>query len=355
MDTKDTIVDAFFAIRSFHDTQGIKNFIERIEEYNLKSNEPDDELKHLAIAVRANLQDCIYSEHVSCYEIASPVFTWLKGQKDWSFLTIVIVSMVIGYAETYKISHLYTQEAIRLLKNKFSHEKRHTSTIYSFYGKMTLRLLRARYFEIHTPAKQKDEMQEINTLFISYLKLAKKVCEERNMRAYGMVLDMRKALFDEDCEAITNVLDNLEKSGERDWLRTARDEVIEYLSHLNDRLTTPLRRLLIGRRIQTRREAIEMTVKELAEQLNTDPIVVNEFERGDSGVSLARLRKIAQILNVDMAYLSGDDAKPKDTEGDIILHELTKILKKATKEEKQYLLNQAKAFMKLRKNSHSGE
>jgi len=355
MDTKDTIVNAFFTIKSFHDTQETNNFIKRIEKYNTEHNEPDYELKYLAIAIQASLEDCISGNFVECRNIALPVFSWLKGEKDWSFLSMVILSMVVAYTESYKESHLYAQEAVSKLRNNYAHEKRHIPTIYSIYGRLTMRLLRARYFEISIPVKQKDELQEINNLFDYYLKLSKKACEERNYHAYGLVLDVRKALFDEDCEAITKILDGLEKSGNRDWLKTARDEVIEYLSYLNDRLTTPLRRLLIGRRIQTRREAIEMTVKELAEQLNTDPIVVNEFERGDSGVSLARLRKIAQILNVDMAYLSGDDAKPKDTEGDIILHELTKILKKATKEEKQYLLNQAKAFMKLRKNSHSGE
>jgi len=351
MDTRNILINDFLAFDGMRNITRIDDFSTRIKKYMSISGETDTELEHILIALKVNHEDCESSNFVKCSEIALPIFEWLKTKKDLEFIETVILGTVLSHAPDYKLAAELSERAISVLKSKYANVKNCKSKIGMIYSNMTCRLIRARYIDIKNTTQQKEELKQVEKLFAYHLEQARIAWSVKSENPFNAVLDIRKALFEGDCKGIADGLDRLKKPKGNDWLKVTKDEVNEYLSNLNDRLTPALRRLLIGRRIQARREALNMTVKEFAELLDTDPVVVNEFERGDSGIGQERLRKIAKILNIDIAYFTGDsDSKPDDFEYDILLTTLAQILRNAKKKDKQYLIDFAKSYIKHQEN-----
>jgi len=112
------------------------------------------------------------------------------------------------------------------------------------------------------------------------------MCEEHNRPAHRAVVETRQALFNADCEKILRGLKKLKKLHATDWLKTTKDEVEEYLSHFNDKLTTALRNLRIGMRLRKSRLAINMTAAELADRLDLNHSQINAYESGERGLGL---------------------------------------------------------------------
>jgi len=351
MDVKEMLIDEFLAFRSFHDVKQIDEFIKLIKPLISENNETNDELKYLLLVMKAAREDCISSDFAKCRKIASPIFKWLTAKKDLEYFEIIILYTVLPHAPTYKLADELAQNAIRVLKSKYAYVKKQKPIIYTIYTNMTLRLVRARYFDMKNPAKQNDELQEIEVLFSQYMKLIKAVCAEKNLYALSTVLDVRKALFEGDCEGIVSGLDKLDEAQEKEWLKTTRDEVVEYLSQLNTKLTTKLRDLLIGKRIQTRRNVIGITTIELADHIGEDEKTICEYERGGKGIRESQLYEIAEALNTDVAFLVGDNdtATAARVEDDLLVHKIQLAVRNASETDKQYILDFVRGYMKQKK------
>lgn len=78
----------------------------------------------------------------------------------------------------------------------------------------------------------------------------------------------------------------------------------------------------VGKRIQTRRKELNISIDELAKRLNKNRTTVYRYEKGDiENLPLDALKPLAEILQTSPAYLMGWEDKPNEdiaTVGDLI-------------------------------------
>jgi len=280
-------------------------------------------------------------------KISRPIFDWVQETKEPSYLQILILSTAIQHGPSYKLVNELAEKAIDALQGRLAHEKNAKTILPVFYFNMTYRLLRARYFDMKNAVKQKAELQEIKRLFYHYVNLVQPIHETKKLFTLKTVIEIRVALFEGNCDEISAGLERLRVAKEYDWLKVTKDEVVEYCSKLNNILTTPLRNLMAGVRIKRCREMKKMTAFDFAMNLGTNQQVVNEFESGKRGISRTRLHNIAEILGVDIAYFSGEEDEPSlNVENDMLKHRVYRLLRSATKDQQEYLMDFMKTYLK---------
>lgn len=345
---KDTFIHEFSHMKNFNDIVAADGLNQRIKAY-ISMTEADVELENITIVLDAIKEDYMSSNFTKCAKIAKPIFNWAKTKTDLQHLDIIIITSVLHHTPDYKLANKLAKKLIDALTSKYSHMQ-HKRTLFQIYGNMTYRLLRAMYYEIKDRVKQKVAFDEIRVLLDHYAKLSLDMCEEYKLLDYKEVILVRLALANANCEGIINGLYKLKKLGAQDLLKTSHDEVDEYLTFFNDKLTTALRNLRTGIRIQKCRLAAEMTMLQLADALDIAQSQINAYETGERGMKRTRLVQVADILGTSVTYLSGEDKAPPKLIDDIILHKLIQILRQATEEDKEYLLDHAIRYMKHQSN-----
>ena len=77
----------------------------------------------------------------------------------------------------------------------------------------------------------------------------------------------------------------------------------------------------IGQRIRDRRQELNLSVEDVAKQLNKNRTTVYRYEKGEiENLPLETLKPLAEILNTTPAYLMGwEDKNDKDLEDPILL------------------------------------
>jgi len=340
MDTQFSLKEEFLSLSNMTDTKKLADLIKRMNKYVKETK--DEDIYLISTTLKANLDDVQGKSYERCCGIAATVVEWVMNIENFEKLEIAILGMVLHYMPSYQTADSFARKA-----KKSSNCSRGFADM--IHGNMSLRLIRANY-----DSKTPDEQMDINKLFSHYMGLSIADWAHLPKHPYNIVLKIRQALFVGDCEGITEGLEKLRMAGEKEWLKAARYDVVDYLTKLQDKLTTPLRRLLYGRRIQQRREELGLTVREFAELIDTDPIIVNEFERGANGVSPTRLQKIAKVLKTDIYYLSGNDPVEDNFDGDITLHKLIHVLRSSPEEDKQFVLSFTKSYIRQQAKVRKG-
>jgi len=341
--TKNKIVDEFLQFKGIRDVTQIDAFIKRIEAAIGSDASPAPDLMYMVVALRANREDSVTSDFAKSRAIAAPVFTWLTNKADWSFVQIAILQTVIYHAESYQLAHTLTQKALEALKYNYATERYQREYIYTIYFSMTFRLLRAKYYDIENleAQEQEAEVEKIEALFNQYLQLSREMVPADTRHIMPMMLNVREALFNNDCDGIVAHLEDLRRVADKPTYRAMRLEVIEHLGSKIQNLTNPLYNLLVGSRIQYHRKQKLKTTKELAKYLGTSVTVVNNIESGWRGASPERLFSIAKFLDVEVAELNGHSrtTKPIVDEIDPRTPRLLKIWNKVGDSHKDHVLD----------------
>jgi len=344
---KDKIIIEFLQFKGLRDVAQIDEFIERIEVATGNGTNTDSDLMYIVLALRANREECTTGDFLNCRAISKPIFEWLSGKLTLSYLDIVIFSTVVYHADTYKAAHILAQKAIEELKFRHTHEKKQKSVIYTILMNMTFRLLRAKYFDTTDPDTRESVEKDIQRLFARYLKDIRSSLDEKHYKTILRVLDLREALFDNNCEAIIEYLEDLRFSADKSTYHAMRSECVEYLGKLKN-ISTPLYNIATGSRIGHYRALALKTAAQLADHLGTTHSVVNDFEAGRSGIGLSRLYDISKFLGVKMSTLLGEDDVPADSPPiDPFLTDMAKITANASKQSKDYILVAAKQHLKF--------
>jgi len=302
--TKDVLVNELLNFKIISDISEMDNRIKRLEAA-IERSDPDKDFMYGILALRANREEHATSNFDNCREIAKPIFAWLQGKPTWSGLELVIISMVIGYTETYKHSDALAKQAIKAAEYAFNNEAYKKVLISAIQFNMTFRLLRAKYFDITDPDNQKSTIDDIQGLFDRYMADVRSSLDEKHHKTPLLMLDIREALFNHNCEGIIQHLETLRKSADKHTYAAMRSECIEFIANLHGSLDTHLFNLLVGSRIQHYRKLRLKTTAQLAEHLETLSNVVNDVEAGRRGASLERICNIANFLDVSVEDLIG--------------------------------------------------
>ena len=108
--------------------------------------------------------------------------------------------------------------------------------------------------------------------------------------------------------------------------------------------------LLVGRRIRRLRKAKKWSQEQLAERTGTSSGFISLVERGEKGLSVEGLVRMANVLGVTADALLGENLKNIPNESE---NELTELLKDCNDFERRVILESARELKRILKESAS--
>ena len=335
MKMKEYYVDRFLSFKN-DDNKELDDLVKNLEAYVSESGS-DAQLELILYAFKVFKEEYHASSFGDCCKAAAPIFELLKTV-DWGWVELQALACVIGYTPNYKIAVELKQKAFDVLGKNFANHKSFKSTKMRYNFSLSLRLLRARYYENPNP-------EEIEAEFDQCVNEAISVYEKWGFEALKRVLLVRKALFYGNSDDVVTHIYALQKTKDKVWLATTKDEVVEYFQALGDNLNTDLKNLAIGHQIRKRRREIRLKVRDVATAIGTATSVVYEFESGSRGISNTRLCSVAQILKTDMAYFFGGSNKQvPDAVTDATIHKVVQLMSNMSEKQKEYIIGIVRDF-----------
>lgn len=338
MRDKETLITAFYSL-DYNDIYVLNTLADNVTAY-LAAYGPDTGLELILHAINATKKDYLNIDFIEICNTAKPAVDILQTI-DWGLFEIDILVSVIGFIESFDLTTVMMEKALHVLDNNFADTEHHDYIKLRMFFQMTLRFLHAKFYDDADP-------QEIKKKFDMCFDSAILLSEQLNLPTYRTVLLVRHALFNEDSVKVLEYVEALEATEEMYFITSTKDEVVKYVKHLSENVTTELRNFMIGRQIKKLREELGIKTIEFADMIGSTQTVVNQIERGATGVSATRLYVIAKALNVtDLSYFYGGAInKPANTITDITTHQIAQIVSKMPDEDKTYILNFIKGFSK---------
>jgi len=339
MITREYFINEFLG---FDDKENVDQYISCLEAY-ISEREYDLQLELILYAYRKYKINDIENCYEKACEAIAPVFELVKNM-DLGWLEIQVLASIIDNVPHYTMGEKLMQKAFNILDNEFADHEYYEYVKLRFYFNFTWRLLRARYYDDADPA-------DIQTKFDQCMEQAISFCEKNNYFIFRTVLLVRQALFYGDSDKILEYVDALEATKDKMWIRTTKDEVVEYFQRLGGKATTNLKNLIVGWQIYKRRNELGMTTAELTDAIEaTSPATINLYERGGRGVGPARLCKIAEVLGVDMSYFyGGSSTESANTTTDITTHKVAQLMAQMSETDKESVLELVKCFVHISK------
>jgi len=302
--TKEMLINEFLSHNTMKGKKA-ERMIARIEEF--VGSEPDNELLLILHALYALKADNSNHPLEQCYDIATPAFEMLEDITNWGYVEFNVLSVVISFAADFNKAYALFQEAVSLLNDpEYLNDSKYKSVYKTIHYNFTLRILRARYYEPDM------DVPLLRKLFKESSDYIIEVCQRKNL-PQRYVMEVRRAVFANDMNALNKWLDILEKIGERKWYKTTMDEILEFVSLMRGEMSKPISRALAGYLMRKRRMELGLSISDLAEILKWDNTAVAGAERASDGVSIQRLRKVAHALGVTLDYFCGDETRePED-------------------------------------------
>jgi len=344
IDTKDILISEFYELR-LAERDKWKNLASRIETY-LEETEFDSQLNLALISMKAREEDLKSNDFYKCCDIAAPIFEQLENAPKWNHLELEILCSVICHNRDYKKSLSLTQEAFEVIDDL---EQEGDSRIWKvkamFSINVTIRLIRARYTDIN-PAEGGADLIAIRESFKYHLNLARAACTQEKHATIKLVLDIREALFNRNCDLICDGLRKLRKAKDPVWLHALEDEVMSYLYHFRMLLSTEQLNLLLGLRIRRRRQELGLSLDDFSEEMAMERPSLIKVENGTVGLHTPKLFLAAAILGVGVTYFYGDpETKIYETEDERFAHKMALLMKNSTEDEKEIVFSLSKTFI----------
>jgi len=344
MYTKEYFINEFLA---FDDKENVDEHINRLETYISESGY-DLQLKLILYYYQGLKADDLENNYNKACEFSALALDLLKTT-SWGWLELQVLASAISRAPHYTTSWEFMQKALKVLDDKFVNHENYEYSKFRLYGNLTWRLIRARYYDDADPA-------DIQNKFDQCIKEAITFCEKMDYKIYRLVLLVRQAVFYGDSDKILKYVHELEATRDKIWIRTTKDEVVEYFLCLGSNVTTDLKNLIVGWQMHKRRIELRMKAAELAKAAGVRHATINLYERGERGAVYAKLCKIANALNVDVSYFYGEaSTESLNATTDITTHKLIQLMAQMSENEKNYLLESARLIMKFNHIDHTEE
>jgi len=347
IDTKEILINEYFTT-PLAERERWKELINRLERY-LKDNF-DNQLSLILNSMQIREEDLVSNSFDKCCSMAVPLFERFECMSEGGMLELSLLCSTVNYNRSYKKSLLLAEKGIEMsyaIEQNGSPDAWKARAMISI--NLTMRLIRARFVDLD-PNEQGSDLAEIKREFARHLKLGRDVLTEKKHAVMRMVLDIREALFNRNCDAICIGLYKLKKAKETVWLKALEDEVMDYLFHFRMLLTTPQLNLLTGLRIRRRRQELGLSLDDFSEEMAMERTSIIKVENGTVGLLAPKLFLAADILGVGITYFFGDPQKKLyETEDDLFAHKIALKVKNFTDDDKELVFSLIETFVEHRK------
>jgi transcriptional regulator with XRE-family HTH domain len=100
----------------------------------------------------------------------------------------------------------------------------------------------------------------------------------------------------------------------------------------------------IGRRIKKAREKIGWSQTELGRRLGKEPNSISNYEAGNRAIRITDLPRLAELLNISIAYLFGEDESVED---------IIAVVRQLDRANRRFALSNAKKLLESQKRYHA--
>ena len=301
-DTRETLTNEFFAYKGYREPEKVNRLIKRLKAY-VTNNKTDREIAHMLITLQADKESYVSNDFEKCREITTPIFEELLKEetRPLSFLEVAVLARVIEFAPTFEIAKHTAQKVFTLLETEYSREEKYRTVKWMVSFNILPRLIREKYPNANSQNKG-DNQNEIESLFKHHLEISKTVCEKNNMPPHLAMLQVREGAFFADSGLIEEGISWLRKHEWKGLYPSSVDELLTYYTHLGGGITKTQLDILIGHRINKKREALNITPEDAAEALGLSASGLSQIETGRRGAKAIHLYKLAYLFNVDVSY-----------------------------------------------------
>ena len=283
----------------YNNLKAIDDLIVNIEAH-LTTHGQDSKLELALHALNARKADELNRGFDKVCAAAKFVVDKLKDQEDWDVVEFDIFCAVVGRIKDYELTIAMMEKCFDMLERNFKDLRHYDYRKARIFGEMTNRFMRAKFLDNVDP-------QELKERFDTCAKSAIKMWEKLGYVAMRTSVLVRQAIFNENPDKILECVKAMEITRDKYWIKSSKDEAVEYVRFLGDNVTTRLHNFMMGWQIQKRRKELGMGTQEFADMIGSTQTAVNEIERGDAGVGTERFYKIAKVLQIhNLSYFYGE-------------------------------------------------
>jgi len=269
-------------------------------EAHLSAHGSDLKLELALHTIKARKQDELNSGFDKVCEAAEFVVNKLKDQEDWDIIEFDIFCAVLGNIKSYKLTVSMMDKSLDMLERNFKNLPDYEYRKARIFTEMTWRLLRAKFLDQIDP-------QEVKKLFDTCVKSAMHIWEKLGHVAIRTNLLVREAIFNGNPDEILKCVRAVEDTRDKYWIKSSKDETVEYIRFLKPNVTLELHNFMFGWQIKKRRKELGIGTMELANMIGSTQNMINEIERGVKGIGVERIYVIMQALQVqNPSYFFGE-------------------------------------------------
>jgi len=295
----------------YSNLKAIDNLIDDIASH-LAEHGSDSKLELALHVTKVRKLDELNSGFDKVCEAAKFVVDKLKDQADWDIDEFNLFCSVLGRIQSYELTLSMMEKSLNVLERNFKNLPNYEYMKARIFGEMTWRLMRAKFHDNVDP-------QELTKLFDTCVNSAMQVCEKSGRVALRTNLLVRQAIFNGNPDEVLECVKAMEATEDKYWIKSSKDEVVEYVRFLSPNVTNDLHKFVVGWQIQKRRKELGMGTQKLADMVSSTQPAINAIERGEKGVRPERLYVFMYALQVqNPSYFFGEPLVsarviPKDT------------------------------------------
>jgi len=342
MDKRD-LLNELLDLGGNHRPEASKVLEPKLVEY-IKNVEADPQIEDALRILQMGRVEYFDNDLEAGCQIVEPIFERLANTEEWGIYDILLFTIVIGHAKTYKQSYMSGEDVLNRLE-KYSGERWYVGTRLVIHSNIALRLVRAKFFDLESS----DALEELENMFLKHVNAGLALCKGRIYLAHKAAFMIRKGIFYCDDDLTKEGFRLLGDHGELEMYKVMRYEVkpFEYVAEFT--ITRKQYDIIIGNSIRELRLERDMTTEELAELLDVSLWSVRQFERGERGISGLTIRKLADIFGVstDVLYNGPCSIPLESNRHEKQVQMLLAYARKLTEDETDYLLTNVKSLLKL--------
>jgi len=351
------LFDELFSMGGNHRPDKSKTIKSKLQSY-FENDRNNHQIRDALIVLKIFDIESKYNDFETCCKLATPIFERLERALDWDFYDIRILTCVIDYAETIEQARFLVTKILGKLEN-YSDKKDYKNIKLGILTNMTFRLIRERFSKkdkvqlIRERLSRKDNYQlgyELDDLFTEYSNSIIELCDEADIIHRAIVL-VRSGIFYRNKSLANQGFNLLKENGEHEAFKLLQDESRTY--RLNVHLNKDDKQqfdVLMGENIRNIRTKHNMTVSDMAKNLNMKQGAVSLIELGKKSASAYILFSMAKILNESVENFFYDDETilPDYDSENALIEKLNMSAKDLSEDEFECVLDLVKGLNKLK-------
>ena len=332
MKNSDYLIKVYYQL-DYNDLKAINKLIGDIASH-MDEHGPDTKLELALHAIKARKEDGLNSGFDKVCEAAKFVVDALKDQEDWDYVEFDIFCAVLGRIKDYELTITMMEKCLNMLERNFKNLSGYEYRKARIFGEMTYRLMRAKFYDNVEP-------QELKKLFDTCAKSAMKMWKELEGVAIRTAVLVRQAIFNENPAKILECIKTMEATGDKYWIKSSKDEVVEYVRFLCPDVTIDLHKFMVGWQIKKRRQELGMGTQQLADMIGSTQNMISEIERGVKGVGIERFYAFMDALQVqNPSYFFGESLdSARVVTNDAVVYQAMQIMSTMSEKTKELALD----------------